>query len=128
MTKGLSEISSCLAVGILGASVLATPSLAESRFDGYWSVIIVTDRGICDRAYRYPIRIVHGKVGHADPANSMFNIKGHVGDGGRVRVSVSRGDKRADGSGRLSGKGGGGRWHAVSGGVCSGQWTAERRE
>jgi hypothetical protein len=127
MTKCLSRVSSCLAIVVVGASTLAVPSAAASRYDGYWSVLIITDKGTCDRAYRYPIRITQGKVGHADPQNSTFNINGRVTDGGAVRVSVSRGDKRADGSGRLRGNGGGGHWRAVSGGDCSGQWTAEKR-
>jgi len=30
------------------------------RYDGPWSVGIVTEAGFRDRAYRYPIRIEHG--------------------------------------------------------------------
>ncbi|MBI4275627.1 MAG: hypothetical protein HY659_13110 [Rhizobiales bacterium] len=123
----MSRVSSCLAISILGAGLFAAPATAQSRYDGFWSVLIITERGTCDRAYRYPIRIFHGRVDHADPANTSFNIRGRVTGNGGVRVSVSRGDKRADGSGRLSGNGGGGRWKAVSGGECSGQWTAEKR-
>jgi hypothetical protein len=95
-------------------------------FDGTWSVLVITDTGQCDRAYRYPVRISHGKVGHSDPTNSSFNIGGRVDKGGSVRVFVSRGNQRADGLGRLSRAGGGGKWKSARG-ECSGRWTAEKR-
>ena len=69
-------------------------------FDGTWSVLVITDQGTCDRAYRYPVRISHGKVGHTDPTSS-FNIGGRVASSGAVSVFVSRGNQRADGVGRL---------------------------
>ena len=95
-------------------------------FDGLWSVLVITDNGTCDRAYRYPVRIARGKVGHSDPSNSSFNIGGRVQKGGSVTVFVSRGKQRADGLGRLTRAGGGGKWKSASG-ECSGRWTAERR-
>jgi hypothetical protein len=44
-----------------------------------------------------------------------------------VTVTVSRGDKSATGTGRMSSTDGSGIWTAASG-DCSGTWTAERRE
>jgi hypothetical protein len=125
MRKSLS--GAALGVAIVLGVVVPGPAKAQSSFDGFWSVLIITEKGTCDRAYRYPIRIWRGHVGHADPANSSFNINGRVKGNGSVYVSVSRGDKRADGNGRLSGSRGTGRWRAISGGDCSGVWTAERR-
>jgi hypothetical protein len=87
-----------------------------------WSVVIVTERGTCDRAYRYPIRISRGTVLNA--GDSPVNISGRVGGNGAVTVIVSHGNQRATGSGRLNGANGGGSW---SGGECSGRWEAERR-
>jgi len=107
-------------VGVSGASA------QTSSFDGGWSVLVITDKGDCDRAYRYPVRIRRGKVGHSDASNTSFNIGGRVGNGGAVKVFVSRGDKRADGTGRLTRTGGGGKWKSARG-ECSGRWTAERR-
>jgi hypothetical protein len=121
---------------VLIALVAATPfsatSISSARannsgFDGLWSVLVITDEGeTCDRAYRYPVRIKRGKVGHSDPSNTSFSIGGRVGNGGTVKVFVSRGDRRADGTGRLTRVGGGGKWKSVRG-ECSGHWTAERR-
>ena len=113
------------ALAILAATVPASaPASARSNFDGTWSVLIVTQKGTCDRAYRYPVRIANGSVGYA--GDSSFTVSGKVGDNGAVIVKVARGSQSANGSGKLSPSGGSGMWTAGSG-ECSGTWTAERR-
>lgn len=102
------------------------PGLATGTYDGLWSVLIITDKGTCDRGYRYAVRIKGGRVGHADPANSSFKISGSVAGGGAARVSVARGNQSASGTGRLTRDGGSGRWSSGKG-ECSGVWQAERR-
>ena len=92
------------------------------RYDGVWSVLIVTEKGDCDRGYRYPIRIAHGVL--ANGGDDAFTITGKVAPTGAITVTVSHGSSSATGSGRLSGNVGEGFW---SGGSCSGTWTAERR-
>jgi hypothetical protein len=104
-----------------GSAPLAT---SKASFDGGWSVLIVTEKGTCDRAYRYPVRISNGSVGYAGEAS--FNVSGSVGPNGSVTVMVSKGNQSARGSGHLSATDGSGRWVAGSG-ECSGTWTAERR-
>jgi hypothetical protein len=100
----------------------ATTSFAVPAYDGMWSVSIVTEKGDCDRGYRYPIRITQGVLQNAGDAG--FNISGKVLPTGAITVTVSAAGKSANGSGRLSGAIGAGSW---SGGECSGSWTAERR-
>ena len=116
------------AFAILAASAIpasAAPITAgKQSLDGTWSVLIVTEQGKCDRAYRYPVRISNGSVGYAGEAS--FNVSGSVGANGAVTVTVSRGSQSAKGTGQLSANGGSGRWTAGSG-ECSGSWTAERR-
>ncbi len=126
MTTSLRALSALVLLAWL--TILApTPTFAQqSRYDGLWSVLIITERGTCDRGYRYPLRIARGRVGHADPSSSSFTIRGKVGAGGAIQVSVSRGQDSANGSGRLSRSAGAGRWKTASG-RCSGVWTAERR-
>src|ERR1051325_2212168 len=102
----------------------AAPIASPKGFDGGWSVLIVTEKGTCDRAYRYPIKIENGAVGYAGSAS--FNVTGKVGQNGAVTVTVSRGSNSATGTGRMSGADGSGTWTAASG-ECSGTWTAERR-
>ena len=112
------------AIGALVAVSALTSAYASSpRYDGMWSVSIVTQKGDCDRGYRYPIRIANGTVvnGGSDP----FTISGKVGPSGAITVTVSSGSKSATGSGHLAGNSGGGLWQ---GGACSGTWTAERRD
>lgn len=101
----------------------AAPPL--SQFDGRWSVVIETQRGNCDRAYRYGLRIQNGNVSYAGDA--AFDIRGQVLRNGNVHVRVSRGSSYADGHGRLSRNSGSGTWRGVGMGVCSGRWFAERR-
>lgn len=113
------------ALGILAATVPASaPASARSNFDGTWSVLIVTQKGTCDRAYRYPVKIDNGSVGYAGEAS--FTVSGKVGENGSVIVKVARGSQSANGQGRLSATDGAGMWIAGSG-DCSGTWTAERR-
>lgn len=112
-----------IASTIIATAIMAsTASFAVPRYDGLWSVSIVTEKGDCDRGYRYPIRISNGMLANA--GDSTFTITGRVVDGGAITVTVSGGGKSATGSGRLAGNMGGGSW---IGGTCSGSWSAERR-
>ena len=84
------------ALGILAATVPASaPASARANFDGKWSVLIVTHKGTCDRAYRYPVKIENGSVGYAGDAS--FTVSGKVGDNGAVTVRVARGSQSANG-------------------------------
>ena len=108
---------------------MSSGATARTAFDGAWSVLIVTDRGTCDRAYRYALRIADGRVYYDDPS---FSVSGGVDDTGRVRVGVSAGvsagGQMANGYGRLSGNSGQGSWSGRSStSQCSGHWEAERR-
>jgi hypothetical protein len=117
----------CMSVlGALAILAIKPAAAQSSAYDGLWSVLIITERGDCDRGYRYAVRIKQGTVGHADPTGSTFAIKGRVTGGGAIRVSVSRGDKAANGTGRMTRSSGAGTWRS-SKSECSGIWSAERR-
>ena len=126
MTLVSRAIPALAAAAILAATAVpaSAPATARSNFDGQWSVLIVTQKGTCDRAYRYPVKIDNGSVGYAGEAS--FNVSGKVGSNGAIVVTVSKGDKSAKGTGRMSATDGAGIWTAGSG-DCSGTWTAERR-
>jgi hypothetical protein len=119
-------VPSLLTATALGVSMAALPATsARASFDGAWSVLIVTDAGSCDRAYRYALRIANGKISYDDPS---FGVGGRVDSGGHVNVTVSAGGQSARGSGQLSGNYGSGSWSGSSStGHCSGHWEAERR-
>lgn len=115
--------ASILASICVGAFATAAP--ARTVYDGSWSVLIVTQRGNCDRAYRYGVEIVNGRVIYG---GGVVTFTGNVSSGGQVRVAVSSGSGRANGSGRLNRNAGRGSWSGVSGSDrCSGYWEAERR-
>jgi hypothetical protein len=120
-TRGLLAVS---ALALAAAVPALRPAEAVPSYDGVWSVVIVTQQGICDPSYRYPIRITKGNLVNA--GNSQVTISGKVGKNGAVVVNVAAGDKTATGTGRLGGKVGGGSWSGGNG-LCSGIWQAERR-
>jgi hypothetical protein len=123
MTSLRNRLAVCaLVTATASFAASATSNAAVPRYDGVWSVSIVTQKGDCDRGYRYPIRISKGLLANGSP--DIFTISGKVSPSGTIVVTVSAGNKSATGSGRLAGNGGGGHWQ---GGSCSGTWSAERR-
>jgi hypothetical protein len=113
------------AMTLAGSLWSAKAAIARTPFDGRWSVLIVTDAGSCDRAYRYALNISNGRVSYDDPS---FNVSGRVDARGHVNVSVSAGGERANGNGELSADYGRGLWSGYSAtSKCSGHWEAERR-
>ena len=66
-----------LAAVFIGGTVPGHDSaLARTAFDGNWSVLIVTDAGQCDRAYRYGLVIRDGRVLYEGEA--AVNVAGNV--------------------------------------------------
>jgi hypothetical protein len=124
--KKRSVLLAMLATLTLGLLLWTVPAAtAHAGFDGNWSVLIVTDSGACDRAYRYALQIFNGRITYPDQS---INITGHVSGGGYVYVRVSAGGQYASGAGRLYGNSGAGRWSGRgSTSACSGHWEAERR-
>jgi hypothetical protein len=120
--KKLAGRSALVALVAATATLANTSSFAEPAYDGLWSVLVMTQKGDCDPAYRYPIRISNGQLQNA--GGNAFTITGKVAPTGAISVTVSAGGKSANGQGRLAADEGGGSW---TGGSCSGSWTAERR-
>jgi len=105
-------------------AALATESPARTPYDGAWSVLIVTTRGDCDRAYRYGITITNGNILYD---GGVANLYGRVSGKGAVRVTVISGNARANGTGRLNRNTGNGGWNGTSGqSRCAGYWQASR--
>jgi hypothetical protein len=110
------------AAALIAATMFTTPTVAMPRFDGVWSVSLVTTKGDCVASFRYPIQITNGVV--ANGGALAIDVRGRVAANGAVTVLVSHGDQRAAGSGRLSTSAGSGSWRGAG---CVGSWTAERR-
>ena len=115
---------------VVNAPVVASRPAPAARgttaFDGDWSVVIMTQSGSCDRAYRYGVRIANGDVVY--DGGGPVDLQGHVYSNGSVRVRVSGAGQQADGQGRLSRTLGTGTWQGQGSlGSCAGVWQAERR-
>jgi len=104
------------------ATFAPTQSFAVPGYDGTWSVLVMTQKGDCDPAYRYPIRISNGQLINAGDA--VFTVAGKIAQTGTIIVTISAGGKSVTGVGHLADAEGTGTW---TGGSCSGSWTAERR-
>jgi len=118
--------NSAAAVTLAATAALSSAPAAAANFDGNWSVMIVTQRGPCDSAYRYGLSIRNGVVFYEGSA--PVNVSGRVNGNGSVSVRVWAGSQSASGSGRLARGSGRGTWRGVSSsGTCSGYWTAEQR-
>lgn len=119
-------------VTLVALAGLAAPASAATkkvqvpnRYDGAWSIEVVTLDGPCDRAYRYGVRINRGEATYA---GGDFSISGRVSGNGAVRAVIRRGSDSADVVGRLGRQGtGGGTWNTTGLIGCSGRWNAERR-
>jgi hypothetical protein len=99
---------------------------ALTAFDGSWSVLILTQNGGCDRAYRYGVRISNGYV--LNESGESVSLRGRVAPNGAIQVNVSSPVGQADGEGRLLRTSGNGTWQGQGPtGICTGVWQAERR-
>jgi hypothetical protein len=114
-----------LASAFAALMVAAVPSAnAESKFDGAWSIAIVTKAGACQN-YHFVVQIINGVFHYA--ALSPNNYSGRVAPGGALSVTGSLGTTYGVASGRLSGSSGRGSWHLhMPDAVCSGVWSAQR--
>ena len=123
MTRYLAPLATAAfaALALSQAPAAAAPAAAH---DGRWSVEVVTQRGDCDRAYRYAILIENGQARYG---SSDFEVKGRVQPTGAVQASISRGADRADVVGRLTDGQGSGTWTTSGAKACGGVWNAERR-
>ncbi len=116
----------CVGAAVLAAAFAAPQAQAQTkRFDGNWSVEVVTEQGACDRAYRYAVIIENGRARYGGPES--FNVNGQVRPNGAVSASISRGQDRANVRGQLSGQNGRGTWSTSGGRTCSGYWNADKR-
>jgi hypothetical protein len=104
----------------LAAATLATaPAIAQTPYDGLWSVTIVTKTGSCEPSARSTLTVADGKISGAGA-----DVTGSIGREGGVRVSING----AYANGHLSGNVGSGKWNGASAGIpCSGHWEASRQ-
>ena len=75
------KVATILLTATVTAAVLtqATYVRAATKFDGNWSLVVVTRNGPCDAAYRFSGQILNGAV--------VYSGIGSVAVAGRVRPS-----------------------------------------
>jgi hypothetical protein len=120
------RLRTCLSASVLALVCIGitSPAVAQSRYDGSWSVVINTRGGACESGVRYGVQIVNGRV---VSGGEGANVQGRVAPNGAVRVAVQAGGQWANGSGHLSMTRGGGVWRGHgSAGYCQGTWVAQR--
>jgi hypothetical protein len=108
-----------------GAATISGAALAQkggNTFDGSWSVEVITRKGDCS-TYRYPIVVQNGAIRYG--GSESFNASGGISPSGAVKGTISRGEQRAEVTGRVAGTSGSGTWQTSGG--CSGVWNADKR-
>ena len=98
-------------------------TVRAGAYDGVWNVAFTTTAGNCSSTNSVPFTV----SGHRVSSAGGGKVRGGIGRGGRVAVTISVGASGASGSGRLVGNSGAGRWSGIiSGDRCSGIWQAMR--
>ena len=121
-----------LATEVLAAAATA-PAAADAAtrtrmvrpgdFDGTWNVMFSPQAGNCHASNAVPFTVMGTRVSSAGGGK----VTGGVSHGGVVSVRISVGASWANGSGRLAGNSGAGRWAGIiTGDRCSGVWQATR--
>lgn len=129
--KAFTVLKWALVAGALAA--VAAPDSADAArrarevragaFDGTWNVTFAPQAGNCHATNTVPFNVFGTHVSSAGGGR----VTGGVSRNGIVSVRITVGASWANGSGRLVGNSGGGRWSGViTGDRCSGIWQASR--
>ena len=115
------------AISVVASWSFAAPVVAQAPHDGSWAIEIVTERGDCDRLYRYYVVV----DGQAVRLRSMMGETsqarmGLVRTDGRVNATLGQADDPVNVTGRLAGASGAGVWSAPVR-QCTGRWNAQKR-
>ena len=114
----------------LFSGALALPAAAQGekpnagKFDGRWSVLVVTEKGPCDQAYRWNLGVAGGRI--TDLEDNVASASGSIASSGRVNVRLVRGQDVLTAVGSIQQGAGRGTWQSPSR-QCSGRWEAEKR-
>lgn len=114
----------CLFAGLctLASTGAILPAVAANRYDGTWSVALVTERGNCDAAYSWSVAVSDGRI---DDNNFFVQSAGIVDGDGRVTFQLTHGSDRLAAAGAIQGATGSGTWQSPTS-RCSGHWSATK--
>jgi hypothetical protein len=106
------SVAPFIAIFALASATFASAAVAaRANFDGDRNVLIVTNSGPCDRAYRLGLSIRNNEVFYN--GSTAVTVDGRVSGNGSVRVRVRAGSQAANGAGRLSRDFGRGQWRGT---------------
>ena len=105
------------------AAVTRARVVRPGAFDGTWNVTFTPQAGNCHATNTVPFAVAGTRVSSAGGGK----VTGGVSRNGSVSVRITVGASWANGSGRLAGNSGAGRWSGlITGDRCSGVWQASR--
>ena len=114
---------------VLGTALSAAATLpvaaSDNRFDGTWSVDLITESGFCDARTHYTLSVADGEVHPVARGTGGASVTGRVKADGAVGLNVSTTSASGTVSGRLQPEAGAGVWRVSA--LCSGRWTARRQ-
>jgi len=110
-----------VAIAWLSASLVATASLAQTSFDGHWSVKIVSNSSACFASDAVPILVEDGNISYVGAFNAV--ARGKVGNDGRLDVQLAHNGDVVRAMGALTDRTGFGHWSTPTL-QCEGIWTA----
>jgi hypothetical protein len=113
-----------LALALSLASALSAPVLpavagSDNKFDGNWSLSVVTEKGDCD-AYTWTVVVAGNKLQRIEQL--PIGASGSIDSRGQARFQVA---SMVTAAGQMQDTSGSGRWDAPSR-SCSGRWRAAR--
>lgn len=110
-----------LALALSLASTLALPATAggNGKYDGSWSVSVVTEKGACD-GYTWTVVVAGDRLLRVEEL--PVTATGTIAANGQARFQVA---SMVNADGQMSDRSGSGRWDAPSR-SCSGRWRAAR--
>lgn len=125
--KALRALRWALVAGALAVSatsgIAAAQAARPGAFDGTWNVTFIPKAGNCHATNTVPFNVYGPRVSSAGGGK----VTGGITRKGNVTVRITVGASYADGSGRLAGNSGAGRWSGlITGDRCSGVWQAIR--
>jgi hypothetical protein len=124
--KRIGAVRGIVAALVLVAGMSNPADAAGPRpgvYDGTWNVAFTTKAGNCSSNNSAPFNVSGRQVSSAGGGK----VTGGISPSGAVSVRISVGLSEANGTGRLAGNSGTGRWSGViSGDRCSGTWAASR--
>ena len=82
-----SVVAGAVLIGMASGLVSHSPAHAAlpNKHDGRWSIEVITEKGDCDRAYRYSVLVENGAARYA--GSEPITVSGRVASNGAVNGS-----------------------------------------